>query len=137
MLSVHMADQNNEQTRELFFVSAERLLLHLQDKIFIKDENLVYRGASTKFANMAGWESAADLIGKTDFEIFKDQKLAQRYRDDDLKLIANQRDLLNYVEPITEKDGHARFATTSKFVLKDESGKFIGIAGLSRDITNE
>ncbi len=122
---------------ELLLAATRILLAHSREKIFIKDKDLIYRGVSQKFAQMAGWESEEDLVGKTDFEIFQDQELAQRYRDDDLKLIAQQQDLLNYVEPITEKDGHARFASTSKFVLTDRNGQFLGLAGVSRDITNE
>ncbi len=130
-------DINDDSAAELFLAAAKRYLVYSKDKIFIKDKNLIYRGVSRKFANMAGWGSEQDLVGKTDFEIFQDQELAQRYRDDDLKLIDQQRDLLNYVEPITEKNGHARFAATSKFVLTDENGQFLGLVGFSRDITKE
>jgi len=86
---------------------------------------------------MAGWEDENDLIGKTDFEIFADQELAQRYRDDDLKLISQDKDLIDYVEPLTEKDGRPRYASTSKFILRDENGDFKGLVGVSRDITME
>lgn len=137
MIMMHKESEMDNRTKTLLSVSTQKLLAHLQEKIFIKDKDLIYRGASMKFAKMAGWDSPDDLIGKTDFEVFRDQELAQRYRDDDLELICQQHDHVNYVEPITEGDGHARFASTSKFVLKDQDGQFLGIAGLSRDITNE
>lgn len=137
MLTINPNNVEDMGNVELILAAAKKLLANSQEKIFIKDKDLIYRGASTKFANMAGWKSEAELIGKTDFEIFQDQELAQRYREDDQKLIAQQKDRLNYVEPITEKDGHARFASTSKYVLKDQNGQFLGIAGMSRDITNE
>lgn len=122
---------------ELLLQASEQLLRHSREKIFIKDKNLIYRGVSSRFAAMAGWEQASDLVGKTDFEIFEDQELAQRYREDDKKLIAQQRDLVDYVEPITEKDGRPRYASTSKFILRDGNGSFIGLVGVSRDITME
>lgn len=125
-------------TRSDMLLTATPLLLkHSREKIFIKDKDLIYRAASTRFAEMAGWESEADLIGKTDFDIFEDQALAQRYRDDDLKLIAQNTDLIDYVEPLTEKDGKPRYASTSKFILRDEKGDFMGLVGVSRDITME
>lgn len=122
---------------ELILSASCQLLKHSREKIFIKDKDLIYRGASAKFAAMAGWENEADLIGKTDFEIFADQELALRYREDDKKLIEHQADLIDYVEPITEKDGKPRYASTSKFLLRDRNGQFIGLVGVSRDITME
>ncbi len=122
---------------KLILAASQQLLKSSREKIFIKDKDLVYRAASTKFAQMAGWEDENDLIGKTDFDIFADQDLAQRYRDDDLKLIAQNSDLIDYVEPLTEKDGKPRYASTSKFILRDENGAFMGLVGVSRDITME
>lgn len=126
---------DSETNHELLLAAAQMLLQHSREKIFIKDRDLIYRGASTKFAQMAGWEEEADLIGKTDFEIFADQALAMRYREDDLKLIRRQEDLIDYVEPLTERDGRPRYASTSKFILRDGDGRFMGLVGVSRDIT--
>lgn len=122
---------------ELILTASQRLLKHSREKIFIKDKDLIYRAASTRFAQMAGWEDESDLVGKTDFDIFEDQDLARRYREDDLKLIAQDTDLIDYVEPITEKDGRPRYASTSKFILRDDNGNFMGLVGVSRDITME
>ncbi len=126
-----------DDEQELLLAAAHTLLQHSQEKIFIKDKDLIYRAASNKFARMAGWEQEADLIGKTDFEIFDDQELALRYREDDQKLIHQQTDLIDYVEPITEKDGRPRYASTSKFLLRNRQGQFMGLVGVSRDITTE
>ena len=137
MVTIQNNSEKDECRRELFSAAALELLIHTKEKVFIKDKDLIYRGVSKKFADMAGWESPEDLIGKTDFEIFQDQELAQHYRDDDLKLIRQKQNLFDYVEPITERDGHPRYASTSKTVLMDEEGNFLGIIGLTRDITNE
>lgn len=122
---------------KLLLTASMQLLRYSREKIFIKDANLIYCAASTKFAQMAGWKDENDLIGKTDFDIFEDQALAQRYRDDDLKLIAQNTDLIDYIEPLTEKDGKPRYASTSKFILRDDNGNFMGLVGVSRDITME
>ena len=120
---------------ELLLNALTPLLRHSREKIFVKDKDLIYRAASQKFVTMAGWETEADIIGKTDFEIFNDQEIALRYREDDKKLVKQQSDLINYVEPLTEKDGRRRYASTSKFILRDDDGQFIGLVGVSRDIT--
>ena len=126
-----------ELRSELILSASQHLFKCSQEKIFIKDKDLIYRAASTKFARMAGWEDESDLIGKTDFEIFDDQDLAMRYREDDKRLIAQDMDLIEYIEPITEKDGKPRYASTSKFILRDEQGNFAGLVGVSKDITME
>ena len=126
-----------DASNHLLLSAMPLLLKQSREKIFIKDEDLIYRAASNRFAQMAGWEDENDLIGKTDFDIFADQELAQRYRDDDLKLISQDKDLIDYVEPLTEKDGRPRYASTSKFILRDENGDFKGLVGVSRDITME
>lgn len=128
--------QPHPQT-ELLLAASSQLLKHSREKIFIKDKDLIYRAASQKFVTMAGWEKESDIIGKTDFEIFEDQELAMGYREDDKRLIERQTDLTDFVEPLTEKDGKPRYASTSKFLLRDSNGEFMGLLGVSRDITIE
>lgn len=137
MFKINTEGIEENQSDELFLTATKKLFAHSQEKIFIKDHNLTYRAVTPKFVAMAGWESEDELIGKTDFEVFEDQELAQRYHDDDLEMMKHHQDRINYVEPITERDGHARFAATSKFVLTNQNGQFLGIAGVTRDITNE
>lgn len=40
------------------------------DRVALKDERLVYRACSAAFAHSVGCESPADVIGKTDFDLF-------------------------------------------------------------------
>lgn len=129
--------ENKSPCAELLIAASAQFLKHSQEKIFVKDKDLIYRAASQKFVTMAGWEQESDIIGKTDFEIFGDPEIALRYREDDMKLIKQQTDLIDYVEPLTERDGRHRYASTSKFILRDSDGQFIGLIGISRDITME
>ena len=108
------------------------------DMVFLKDSDLIYIGASLSFARMVGLSSADELIGKTDFDIFKDKELAEQYRKDDQTLLDVNAPLLNYIEPLPSGDsGFSRFCSTSKFPVRDSSGNIIGLCGMSRDITRE
>lgn len=107
------------------------------DKIFIKNAELVYVTASDSFAEMVGKESVEEIIGKTDLDIFSDETLARRYIADDKKLLAGGKNLIDYIEPIPEEGGQARYGTTSKFILHDENGAVLGLIGVTRDITRE
>ena len=103
-----------------------------------KDINSVYVAASEPFVKMVGKETEAQLLGKTDAEIFDDKNLAKRYLADDRKLIAGGKDLVDYIEPIPEEEeGKARYGSTSKYILRNQEGKAMGILGITRDITRD
>lgn len=118
-------------------IAFKTLLTHSKDMIFIKNTNLMYIAASLPFARMVGKETVEEIIGKTDFEIFEEQALARRYVSDDRNLLAGGTDLVDYIEPIPDEDGKARYGSTSKHILRDEDGNPIGILGITRDITRD
>lgn len=128
---------NSSEKDNIMPIAIRTFLEHTKDMMFIKDINLVYVAASLPFAQMVGKATVEEIIGKTDFEIFEDQSLAKRYVSDDRKLLAGRNDLVDYIEPITDKDGQARYGATSKFILRDEQGNYIGILGITRDITRD
>lgn len=128
---------NQTKVKNLIIAAFDALLYDTKAMIFVKDANLVYVAASMLFANMVGKKSADEIVGHTDFEIFEDQNLARRYVEDDHRLIADGENLIDYIEPITDNDGHARYGATSKYILKDVEGNFIGLLGITRDITRD
>ncbi len=113
------------------------MIENTKDLMFIKDANLVYVVASMPFVKMVGKASAEEIIGRTDLEIFEDENLARRYIADDKKLIAQGENLVDYIEPLTEENGRARYGSTSKYILSDENGKMLGILGITKDITRD
>lgn len=124
--------------KELVDASFYTLMSNSKDMMFVKDADLIYRAVSMPFVKMVGKESAEEVLGRTDAEIFADKSLARRYAVDDKKLIKNGKHLVDYIEQIPEgEDGQARYGSTSKFILKDDEGKFMGILGITRDITRD
>jgi len=115
----------------------QTMLDNTRDLIFVKDINLVYVAASQPFVQMTGKESVQDVVGKSDMEIFADEGLAKRYVADDRRLLQMGENLVDYIEPLTDEDGEARYGSTSKYILKDEQGQPIGILGITRDITRD
>ena len=128
----------NEKKSELLIQEAfQTMLRNTEDMIFVKDVDSVYVAASLAWIKMAGKETLEDVINKTDLEIFEDENLAERYRKDDKKLLAEGKDLVDYMEPITDEDGHARYGSTSKYLLYGPDGKPNGILGITKDITRD
>lgn len=115
----------------------EVMLSNTTDMVFVKDAELRYRAASMPFVRMVGKEKVEEILGRTDLEIFADENLAKRYISDDKKLITGGENLVDYMEPLTEEDGQARYGSTSKFLLKDDDGTFLGLLGITKDITRD
>ncbi len=128
---------NNKKLNNLIDVAFKSLLESSKDLIFVKDVNLVYAAASMPFVNMVGKDSVEDIINKTDLDIFADKSLAKRYVSDDKKLLSKGKNLVDYIEPITDDDGRARYGSTSKYILTDDDGNALGILGITRDITRD
>lgn len=115
----------------------QAILDNTRDLVFVKDINLVYVAASLPFVKMTGRESVEDVVGKSDMELFADEGLAKRYIADDKKLLQAGENLIDYIEPLMDEEGEARYGSTSKYILRDESGSPIGILGITRDITRD
>lgn len=127
----------DEGRPELLLATLKSLLKSYPDMIFVKDRELNYVAGTESFAAMAGKESMDEIIGRTDAELFEDKELAARFNADDRKLFEEDRDLLNYLEPITDEKGKARYSITSKHILRDGDGNAMGLLGISRDVTRE
>lgn len=128
---------NDEKLKLLIEVAFRAILDNTEDMMFIKDANLCYVAASMPFVKMVGKQNAEEIIGRTDLDIFDDENLARRYIADDRKLIARGDNLINYIEPITDEDGHPRYGSTSKYLFVDHNGQFMGLLGVTRDITRD
>lgn len=114
------------------------LMARTPDFMFIKNTDLVYMDASQAFAELVGLSSSSEVVGRTDYDIFEDKSLAERYRNDDRRLLESGEALLDYIEPIPpKKDGTPRYSSTSKYVFRDEAGSVIGLYAIGRDVTRE
>ncbi|MEM6431601.1 MAG: PAS domain-containing protein, partial [Deinococcota bacterium] len=100
-----------------------------------KDRDLNFMGSNKKFAEIAGFASPDDLIGKTDFDTTTNHEAAQGYRRDDLEVIRSGQAKLNF-EEVSPADESA-WLRTSKLPLRDEQGEVIGLLGLAEDITEQ
>ena len=110
-------------------------LRNTSDFIFVKDLNLIYLDASQAFAELVGLRSPDELVGRTDYELFSDRELADRYVQDDLRVIKTGEPRLDIIEPIPPLEpGVPRFSSTSKYPYTDDSGSIVGIYGVGRDL---
>ncbi|MFH1428187.1 MAG: PAS domain S-box protein [Candidatus Margulisiibacteriota bacterium] len=107
------------------------LIQNLPQKIFIKDKKSIYISCNDNYASDLNIKRE-DIAGKTDYDFYPIE-LAQKYRDDDAKIMSTGE--IAEIEEAYMKNGKEYFIHTSKVPLKDSEGKVTGIQGIFWDIT--
>ena len=107
------------------------------DYIFIKNSSSVYIAASNSFARMADLDSADQVIGKTDFELFNDPEVVERFIRDDRDVLTTGKTLGPYIERIPSAEERPRYVSTIKAPLRNEAGEIIGLYGFTHEVTRE
>ncbi|HLX94194.1 MAG TPA: PAS domain S-box protein [Verrucomicrobiae bacterium] len=120
---------------------AERNLLravidNLPDAIYAKDAEA--RKTLTNKADLSnlGCASEAEVLGKTDFDIFPHNIAAAFFADDQAVLKTGQ-PVVNREEKVVRPDGGIRWLLTTKVPWYNAAGKTIGLVGIGRDITDK
>ena len=119
----------------------ERILLrtlvdNLPDIIYAKD-----REGRKTLANLAdvqntGHQTEAEILGKTDFDLYS-KEVAQKFFEDDQLVITTGNPVLNREEYFIDADGKKKWLLTSKVPLRDNRNNITGLIGIGRDITEK
>jgi diguanylate cyclase (GGDEF)-like protein/PAS domain S-box-containing protein len=130
----------SRQRRELeAALERERILLRTMIELipailYAKDAQSRFIACNELVARGMG-ASAADLIGKTDFDFFP-PAMAHGFFADEQAIIRTGEPLIDREELVLDRvSGRVRQIATSKIPLRDSAGNVIGIVGIGRDIT--
>ncbi len=104
------------------------------DVFFFKDTEGRYLMRNRASREASGWPDS-EVIGKTVMELPFPPDHAQCCHDDDMRVIATGTPILNREEPHARLDGSVGVYLTSKYPIRNISGKIIGLAGVARDVT--
>lgn len=127
----------SKRAEEELYQSNQKLQLILDSipqRVFWKDLHLAYLGCNTPFAIDAGLRNAAEIRGKSDFELVW-RASAGQFQSDDRELMDRESPKLNYDERLIQPDGNVRWLRTSKLPLHGRGGDVIGVLGTYEDIT--
>jgi len=108
------------------------LLNESTDSIYFKDRQCRFVMVNRTKANNLGLPSD-QVIGKTDYD-FLPPREAQQAFEDDSKVIATGQSI-ELEECITRPDGSVVWNSVKKFPWRDNAGRIIGMAGITRNIT--
>ncbi|WP_019895751.1 response regulator [Hydrogenovibrio halophilus] len=111
------------------------LLENTSDFIFFKDAQHRFEFSSQTVADINGYASWRELIGKTSLEVFP-EALGSRYHRDEQWVLSHGRPLLDKEVPYLNKYGEKGWVQASKWPVFAEDGHTVtGLFGINRDIT--
>jgi PAS domain S-box-containing protein len=126
---------DSETQRELKLTCLRNLLSAAEERVYFKDRLSRFLFVSEGWlAAYAPGRTAAELIGKTDFDVFSDQHASAAFRDEKL-IIRTGEPIVGQVERETYSGQPDAWVSTTKMPLLDPAGEIIGTFGISRDIT--
>ena len=103
------------------------------DSIYFKDLDCRLLRVSRKMAQDLGFADPSDLIGKTDVDLFGEE-FGRATRQDDLRIMGTNRPIVGEIEGRQMGNGRTNWTLTTKLPLHDESGRVIGLVGITREI---
>jgi PAS domain S-box-containing protein len=110
------------------------LLDYSPDPIYFKDAQSRFIKVGIAQTKSFGMNHASELMGKTDFDFFKEEHARSAFADEQ-EIIHTGVPLIGKVEKEVLKDGRQSWALTNKMPLRNQDGLIIGTFGISKDIT--
>jgi PAS domain S-box-containing protein len=110
------------------------LIDHLPDNVFVKDIQGRFVLTNRAHTRFHGAGSSNVLLGKLTSEVCSPD-FSRAYCEADEKILAGILPLFEAEEPARDYRGDLRCLSTIKVPLKDDTGKIIGLVGISRDVT--
>lgn len=113
--------------------SLNALMDNIADSIYFKDRKCRLRRVSRKMALDLGFDDPAEIVGKTDRELFGDE-FGSKTMMDDLHVMETGEPIIGLVESRSMPDGETNWTSTTKLPIMDSQGEVIGLLGITREI---
>lgn len=153
-LAIHQIPLRNSQRKISYLVTfsqditelkqlqqSQQLLLSIIDSlpqmIFWKDRNSIFLGCNRYAAQICGFSSPTEIIGKTDYDMPTTEEESEWYRECDFRIMETNTPELNIVETQHRPDGSQAWINTHKVPLHDQEGNVTGIVVSIEDITEK
>ncbi len=124
------AEQALAHERDLFHT----LMDNVPDTIFFKDTASRFTRINKAAARLLGIREPEEALGRTDVDFFP-AELAREFRAEEEKLVKTGQPLIGKIEKVERADGQITWFSCTEAPIKNNEGQVIGIAGISRDIT--
>ena len=102
----------------------------MEDLYYQTDAEGILRVLSPSFYRLTGWKPE-ELVGKPVTDVYVDP----RDRDNLMALLMKEKYVKDYEVHLKKKDGTLLHVSVGAQLLLDDQGRFSGVAGILRDIT--
>ncbi len=113
----------------------DAMLRTLPDYFYFKDTNSKFLRVSESMVKLFDARSSEEIIGKDDFD-FHPKKEAQRYFDEEQKIIKTGKGFIDDIRQGIDENGDELWTSVTKLPMYDDTGQCIGTFGISKDITS-
>jgi PAS domain S-box-containing protein len=103
---------------------------------FVKDRRGRFLAVNGELLRLFGSADADDVLGRTDADFLPDY-IAEKYRQDDIRLLQDGQPTRNRVELITTSDGIVDWIITTKVPVRNVTGDIVAVAGFAREYRGE
>jgi PAS domain S-box-containing protein len=117
-----------------FVNQVQRIVDAVGGSIYWKNKEGVYLGANVHAIKMVGLTSVAEIIGKTDYDLFSKEE-ADAFRKNDIYVMDNEKEL-SKEESVISPDGKKRTQLSIKKPFYGKNNEVIGVIGNTIDITD-
>lgn len=124
---------NKDLEKEKYLLDA--LLKNIPDFIYFKDEECKFIRTSESMAPLFQMGSAAELIGKSDFD-FHSAEHANKAFAEEQEIIKTGKMIIDNIDHEVWDDGREQWVSSTKMPLVGANGKIVGMFGISKVITN-
>jgi PAS domain S-box-containing protein len=110
------------------------LIDNIPDTIYVKDAQARKLISNKVDYKLVGKSTEAEVLGKTDLELF-DTHLGHLGYNHDMQILTTGQPIINFEEVFKDQNGKPMWLLTTKVPLLNELNEIIGILGIGRDIT--
>lgn len=112
----------------------QTIIDNLPRAVFWKGRDLRFQGCNKIFAQVAGFKSFQDLVGRTDYDMpWKEH--GDAYRADDLSVMNSRKARVDVEEKNVNNEGKVSWVLTSKVPVMNKHGEIVAVLGMFEDIT--
>ena len=111
-------------------------LTQAPDFHYVKNLDSEFVIANLNVAKFNGRQKSSEMVGLTDFDIASRER-AQKLFDVEQEIMRSGQPIADFEEELADERGERRWFSTSKVALRNRHGDMVGVAGVTRDITQQ